>query len=208
MAVGGDQVEPAVEVEVGEGRPPTGERPGVERQTGVIGPVLVGDATSGGRAGTPEGVVLAEEVSDQDVGQGIAVTIAEGDPHIGLTLSIAVDRDSEHFGAVFKRPVAPVVPECIVHGVIGDQEVDTPIAVAVGRENAHAPPGPGHASLARHVGEPAVALVPVEHIGLTGEFRGHAVLGRPGGRVALERCRAGSKVKYVATNRSRSPSPS
>ena len=41
-------------------------------------------------------------------------------------------------GAVLEGAVAPVDPERVGHGVVGDEEVDPAVAVEVGGQHAHA----------------------------------------------------------------------
>ncbi len=57
--------------------------------------------------------MLAQEVSDHDVGQTVAVGVAEGDSHVGLGNSLTVDRDPEPVSYILKCAIAAVVPEGI-----------------------------------------------------------------------------------------------
>ena len=56
-------------------------------------------------------------------------------------------------GDVLERAVAPVAPEGIGLGIVGDEEVDPAVAVEVGRQDAHAAARARHARRGRDVGE-------------------------------------------------------
>ena len=142
VAVGGDQVETAVEVQVGQDRAPAGQGAAVDRQARLVGLVLIKDPALRAGEAAPEGLVLAEEVGDHDVGQTVAVGVAESDPHVGLGQTLAVDRHAELLGDVLEGAVAAVPPESVALCVVGDEPVDPAVAVEVGGQHAHAAPDP------------------------------------------------------------------
>ena len=86
-----------------------------------------------------------------DVGQTVAVGVAERDPHVGLGQPLAVDRHAELFGDVLEGAVAAVPPEAVALCVVGDQPVDPAVAVEVGSQHAHAASRPRHARRGRDV---------------------------------------------------------
>ena len=147
-----DQVEPPVLVEVGQGQCPSRSVGRVSTaRPGLVGPVLeehraVGESVRAARACacSPKKWVMITS------GSAVAVVVAVGDPHVGLGLPLAVEGDAPGGGDVLERAVAPVAPEGVGLGVVGDEDVDPAVAVEVGGQ-ARPCPGPSPATPARAV---------------------------------------------------------
>ena len=89
--------------------------------------------------------MFAQEMADRDIGQSIAVGVAEGDSHVGFGEALTVDRQAERIGDVFKRAVTAVSPKSIAFCIVGNEPVEPAVTIEVGREDSHAAARPGHA---------------------------------------------------------------
>ena len=180
VAVGLEQVEPAVAVEVGR-RDPEAEdasgRPGdAQRCRGVAvcarAERLVGDRRA------------VEEVGDDQVRAAVAVEVAERDPHARERVAPAVERDPGGQPDLLELHPVPVLEEPACAAVVGDEDIESRVAHQVGDQDSQPSPlGQGDPGRPRDVGEAAVAVVAVEPVRLRLEvLRGAVVAAAVGGR--------------------------
>ena len=209
VAVGDDEVEPAVVVVIGEGGPPAEER---DARTGDAR--RIADVREEALAVVVvEDVVVVGEVRDVEVVAPVVVVVADGHAHVGLLAPRLVQGRARGVADVLERAVAAVAVEVVRRGVVGHEEIEPAVVVEVEEGDAEAVEagGVGHARPRAHVGERAAAVVAEEvvalalqaarsaHHGLAAVFavgrargvgRAHAALlrrGRRGGRRVARR---------------------
>ena len=156
VAVGREDVEPAVIVVVEQHRAPAGVLAHEDRQAGLVGVVL--------EAPRPlhlEGVVT--QVRRINIDQAVAVDVARDRPHGRYALAVLAEGHAQLQGLIHKGALAGVHVEAVLHGVVGDIDVQKTVVVEVGRGGAH---GAAvllvEAGFLGYVGEGAVAVVAVE----------------------------------------------
>ena len=125
-------------VEVGQHGAEAGAAPASLRQAagGEAGP----GTGRPGPASTACAVRL--EVGDEQVGQAVAVHVAEGDPHVRLRLAQGVVGDAAADRFFREGAVLLVDPEVVGVGVVGDEDIGPAVA---GEIEADARPSPGPA---------------------------------------------------------------
>ena len=152
VAVGGDEVEPAVVVGVEERHAEPQQIPAGRGQPDLGGVVEVEALAGVAEQRGPLGV----EVRDGQVHPAVAVLVAEGHPHPRLERPRTVGRDARGGGDLLEPHPAQVAEVEIRRRVVGDEEVDPPVVVEVAGDHAEPPPlrvdDPG---LGGHVDEPA-----------------------------------------------------
>ena len=161
VAVGDEDVEPAVVVHVEEADAPA-EVAGVDAEAGEVG-VVVEVAAAEVQI---EGVGVAGEVGLDDVEEAVAVEVSDGNAHAGLGLAVGRVGDAGLDGDVFEGAVLLVLVEGGGGGVVGDVDVGPAIVVEVGDADAEAIGADGveDARFFGDVGEGAVAIVVVEDV--------------------------------------------
>ncbi len=133
VAVGDEDVEPAIVVEVDEADAPA-EIAGVEAEAGEVGVVFKGAVAEV----EVEGVGVAGEVGLDDVEQAVAVEVADGDAHAGLRLAVGRVGDAGFDGQVFEGAVLLVLIEGGGGGVVGDVDVGPAVVVEIGDDDGEA----------------------------------------------------------------------
>ncbi len=127
VAVGHEDVEPAIVVHVEEAYAPA-EEAGVDAKAGEIG-VVVEVAVAEIEV---EGVGVAGEVGLDDVEEAVAIEVADGDAHACLGLAVGGVGDAGLDGDIFEGAVLLVLVERGGGGVVGDVDVGPAIVVEVG----------------------------------------------------------------------------
>ena len=177
-AVDDEGVEPRVVVGVEPRRAEAGVR-----QAGRPEPRLGAPVGEEARAVVDvERVRLGADVGHEQVAVAVAVDVAHVDPHARLRRPDRVDGHPGEQRVVPEAPPALVHPQLVGLAVVGDVDVDQAVRVQVRGDDAEGGAvGRVDAGLGRHVGEGAVAAVPIEAIGLIGiALRG--AVARLGGR--------------------------
>ena len=161
VAVGEEDVEPAVVVEVGKARTPS-EPARVEPETRLEG--LVFTTPLPGIGVERRGV--AGEVGLHDVQPPVAIEVADADAHAGLRLAVLAVRAAGSDADVFERAVVAVAVQRARVGVVGHVDVGPAVVVEVQRDDAEPvrPAGLGDPGAVRHVDERAVALVAIQQV--------------------------------------------
>ena len=163
MPVGGEDVGPAVEVEVEEeaaerqgqqGGPPDGRaRAFVDEQAVAL--VVI------------QGHHLGREVADHQVGPARAVVVGGVGPHPRAGHPRVAERHPGQHPDVFERAVAAVLEELVGLRVVGHEEVRPAVVVEVEHDDAQRlRRGRAHAGGRRHVFEGRVAPVAIERAAL------------------------------------------
>ena len=173
VAVGLEEVEVAVGVEIGQ------DDPEPEDSSGGRGePEGAGGVGEGAVAEVPEADGRpAEEVGRYEVELAVGVDVADRHAHPGEGLPPAVEGDARGEADFLEFQVAAILEQPAGGAVIGDENVRSRVADEV--SNDHAEPsaaGPVDPGSHRDVGECPVAVVPVEAVGLGGEVLGSAVV--------------------------------
>ena len=136
VAVGRDQVEPAVVVGVEEADPEAEDIATGRRQADggrlVAEEALAEVAEEGGR--------LVVEVGDRQVEPAVAVEIAASDPHPRLVGARGVARDARGLPGLLEPESAQVAEQVIGSHVVGDEQVDPAVVVEVGGDDAQPAP--------------------------------------------------------------------
>ena len=160
-AVHGQQIQPAVvvEVEPGGAPPGVGEAAGAEPRAGaaVLEPARpVVDV---------EVVPLAVQVGQEEVLVAVVVEVARVHPHARLGHAQSAQRRAGQQPGLAERPVAAVDPQQVLDAVVGDVDVDPAVAVEVGGGDAErrTEPAAGQRDVA-HVDEPPLPRVAVQVI--------------------------------------------
>ena len=159
-AVGGEEVQPSIVVEVHKARSEPCELP-AERGQGLPGrfvaeqPALVAE----------EEVRLGLEVHDQQVGVSIAVHVGVSDTHSRLHLAGVVGGAAALKRLVVEATVVSADPEEVHGGVVGDEDVEPTVAREVADRDAK-PVAQRlvDAEFRRDVRESPVAVVAVESV--------------------------------------------
>ena len=139
VAVGDDEVEVPVVVEIGEGRSPL--QRAIGRGADAAGPRnVLEDAVA--QAAVERGEILGE-VGGEEVEDAVAVDVADGEPHAGLGGPVGVEGAPLPRGDLREDALPLVAIEVVRVGVVGDVEVDAAVAVVVGGAHARSrSPGP------------------------------------------------------------------
>ena len=182
VAVGRDQVEPAVVVCVEERDAEAQQVPAGRGQSdrgGLVGedaPAQVAEQRGG----------LAVVVGDGQVGAAVAVEVAAGDAHPRLETSARIGRRAG-LDARLLEPESPLVAEQVVRRhVVGDVEIDAVIVVEVGRD--HPQPAPvrvDEPGRRRDIHE-TTGIVAEDVVRQRGELLGVAVVDHPVSGVGAE----------------------
>ena len=179
VAVGHEQVQLAVGVEVGQHHAPAQHGPaggGQPRRRGGVAELQRAQAAV-------QRVGLVREVGHGEVEAAVAVHVAEVDAHAGLGPAAHVGGRAGQGRDVLEGAVAAVVQQRVVHRVVGHVEVRPAVVVEVGEEQAQAV-ARRHDVEARGGGDVGKAAAPVaaqQHVGL-----GRQALGAAHDVVALE----------------------
>ena len=183
VAVGDEDVEPAVVVHVEEADAPA-EKAGVDAEAGEVGAVVEVEPAQV----QVERIGVAGEVGLDDVEEAVAVVVADGDAHAGLRLAVGRVGDAGFDGHIFERAVLLILVEGGGGGVVGDVDVGPAVVVEVGDADAEriGADGVPHAGFFADVGEGAVAVVVIEDVFAAlqaGRAAGHldAFVGAAGG---------------------------
>ena len=139
-AVGEHEIRVAIEVEVGPGRAPAGER--AAERGGDAGPA-VGErrAVLPRRLAGEDGVPLAARVADEEVRKPVAVDVRVGDPHARVRVCGAgaagtlLEAEAEP-GRIRSGAAGPgdVLVQPVRVFVVGDVEVEAAVAVEIGED--------------------------------------------------------------------------
>ena len=124
----------------------------------------------------------AAQVHDQEVGVAVGIDVARRHAHAGLGDAVLVHRAAAERGFLQETKVPRVHPQLVDRHVVGDEQVDAPVAVEVRGRGAKAV-AEGEAKTGRggHVGEGAVAVVAEQLV----RCRGVVVLRRTVGDHAI-----------------------
>ena len=88
------------------------------------------------------------------------------DAHVRQDLAAAVECHAGLEGHFIEFPLAVIMEKEILLDVVADEDVRVAVVVVIDRDHAHAAAGMrGDPRFPAHVGEGAVAVVPVERIG-------------------------------------------
>jgi hypothetical protein len=156
VAVGRDEVQPAVGIQVGEADAEPQEiaaRRGESDDRGVVGELAGAEVVIEGRG-------LPEEVGDRQVGPAIAVQVAGGDPHAreiaSVGVGVGVGGQARELPLLAKAHTSRIAEEPIGRRVVGDEQVDRPVFVQVDGDDPQSAPVLVHdARFGGHVDEPA-----------------------------------------------------
>ena len=154
-AVGAENVEVAVVVGVEPATAEAGERHARGCYAGGIGPV-----------GEPaiafidvERIGLHREMRHEQIDVAIGIEVFGVDPHAGLHVAVAVDRDAGEESRVLEASATVVDPQQVVGHVVGDVDVEVAVVVEVLRDNAEGGTGLVDSRGGADVGEGAIAQV-------------------------------------------------
>src|SRR6202022_476937 len=145
VALGNDEIFPAVIVIIEEASAPAGVKHGDAAQTRTeagVGETSVATVLV-------QGVALVSQVGDKEVGPAIIIIVGEIDAHAGEGATVAIDGDLRHEADFFKGAVALIVIEELDHGVVGDEKVDLSVAVVIGDRDTQALAGLGYPDFVR-----------------------------------------------------------
>ena len=165
-AVDRREVEPAVVVEVDEGGAEGGRVPARPAEIGRVRAIPELRRT-GLRVVPVERVRLAVEVGQEEIEVAVSVVVARRDAHARLGFAVRVESGAADQPVLDQFAVAAVEPEVIRHQVVRDVEVEPPVAVEVGREDAQPVAGSrrGQAGRDRRVLETSGAVVHEQGVG-------------------------------------------
>ena len=161
MAVGNDDIDPAVGVEIIAGRPEADKQP-----------TDVGDAVAAAdmeEVATPfvavEGKPLALEVRHPHVGETVAVEVAQVDPHAPVGHPLIVEGRAADEPVLRKMAMAVVDVEEVVGGVVGDIDIDIAIDVEIGQKHSQPLAVAPQTGRSRGIGKRAVAVAETDRVG-------------------------------------------
>ena len=128
MAVGSEDVETAIEIDIGE-----------EDTEGQLLPRLGAEAVGHGIVlelhlaplGDIERVHLVGEVADDDPDLVVIAEAGDVDPHRATGLPLDVVGDAGEVAHLLEPTVARVAEEEVLHGVVGDDDIERPITVEI-----------------------------------------------------------------------------
>ena len=168
VAVGEEQVEPAVEIGVEEGRAPAhaNERRGRDARRARVFEVPAIDAAI-------QRVAIVRERRQHQIDPQVAIVVAGVGAHARLRAPVAVDRHAGLEADAFEAAVPEVVIQEVRVRVVGDEQVDEPVVVVIGGHDAVAVGARsiGEAVPVGRLHEAAVADVFEEQVGLPGKSR-------------------------------------
>ena len=122
------------------------------------------------------GAALTREVDHEQIPVAVPLRIGDRHSHARLRETHSRQRAAALEGLLAEGAVAVVHPQEVRPLIVGDVDVDAPIAVEVGRDHAQAGGGARRDSgAAAHVGEGAVAVVAIERSWLRSVLRRPAV---------------------------------
>ena len=183
MAVGHEEVLPAVVVKVGKARAPADEGPGGVDEAGGGGDVLEEAAP----IVLVESIVVEGEVGDVEVEVAIVVVIGRRRAHTRLGIAAFEQGHGCLQRFLGEGAIALIAVEHIGTRVVGDEEILVAVAVEVAKERGEAIALVmiGDANCLGNIGEGAVAFVAIECIGCADQSAGavHDVQAAPHPRV-------------------------
>ena len=187
VAVRDDDVDEAVEVEVGARRAEADEQAAECRDAVPSAHVQELAATFV----AVEGERLTFVVRHPDVGPAVAIEVAQVDPHAAVRHALIIERDAGDEPLLRERAIAVVHVEKVVGGVVADIDIDVPVEIHVGEQDAETLAVGAQARLARNLDERAVPLVAIDRVGQALELAWRADVAFLGGaaaeRIVLER---------------------
>lgn len=158
----GDQIEPAVAVEVEEGGAEAGEGQAGRRQSqgrGAIGEAAVAEVDV-------ERVFFALQVGQKEVLVAVFVEIAHRNTHTRFGLALGIERRAGQQGFLAEAPLAAAAPKLVGFTVVGYVEVEPAVPVVVERNHPEARAGGGgDPALEADVFEAAAAEVAEQRVG-------------------------------------------
>ena len=187
MAIGDEEILPAVVVVVEKKGSPTHKGAAAAGQTGSAANI----AEEAVALVAVEGVVVLGEIGDENIGAQVIVDVAQCHAHPGLGAPVAAvgrARGQRDIG----KATTVVAPQAVGVPVVGDVEVGVAIRIEIEPGCAHAVEArAAEARFMAHFREGAVALVAIEQIALGfgtcgAAGGGHAIMGAP----AIEEGRA------------------
>ena len=166
VAVGHEDVEPAVVVHIEEADAPA-EEASIDAEAAGISAVFEDGVAEIG----VEGIGVAGEIRFYDIEIAVAIVIADGDAHAGLGLGFGGESGAVFDGDVLEGAVVLVEVERGGSGIVGDVNVGPAVVIEIGGGDAEAVGADGvpHAGFLADVGERAVAVVVIEEIFSAGE---------------------------------------
>ena len=177
VAIHGEQIEPAVVVEI----EPSGAkaREGQARSADTAPRALFLEGA--GAVVHPERGALADELSRDEILIAVAIEVARIDAHVRLALARRAECGSRRQRGVDERTVALVDPELVLLFVVRHEQIGPPVTVEIRTHHAQRRPElPGYARGDRHIGEPAAAHVAIEPAGRRAVHLRTAVVRRAG----------------------------
>jgi hypothetical protein len=85
-----------------------------------------------------ESKLLVGQIRDDKIGKAVIVVVSEVNAHAGIGISAIVNRNFGGESDFLERAVAFVVLEELWHGVVGDENVNVPVAIVISDGNAQA----------------------------------------------------------------------
>ena len=127
-----------------------------------------------------EGAPLPAELGDEKILVAIVVEVAGVHPHVGADRTRGTERRTRQERHILEGPIALVDPQLVFPLVVGDEDVDPPVAVEIrSRHTERRPERSRHAGTGGDVGERPVLAVSVEPIRLGAVPLGWAVVWQP-----------------------------
>ena len=161
VPVGDEEIEPAIVVDVKQGR--------TERQphlTGCGKTILRSDIGKGEAFVAVKRVGLVEVIRDEQVRQSVSIHIASGHPHPCFSNSDSIDRHASQQRFVRKLSRTIIDPQLIMDGVVCHVKINVAIVVEIrGHHSQPTTGGTGNeAGFFRLIGERSVAVVSEEDV--------------------------------------------
>src|SRR6266404_4958947 len=160
MAVGNEQIDPAVVVVIEKLGSPADIRKADRRHSGIVGNVRERIAANV----AVKHIVFIVEVSDEYVEPSVVIIVTQRDAHTALLGAVSVNRHARFEPDLLKRAVPVVMVEIVRRRVVGDVNIYPAIAIKVTGENVQ--PVVTYrivaASLLRQVRKRSVAVLVIE----------------------------------------------
>src|SRR5258708_18432928 len=172
VALGDEQVLPAVVVEVFHANAPSGTAGGERAEAGFK--PLIGERASA--IVVVEAIDFPGQLGNDDVGLAVVIVVLKDSAHAGKRLAIGGERGAGFESALRERSIAVVVEEELLHAVVGDENVREAVVVIIGEGHAQSAALLGSdAGFLANVFEGAVATIAIKKVGSSRKFARRAV---------------------------------
>src|SRR5580658_2015754 len=156
MAIGQYQVHQAVVVVVEKLQPPAAEQASIRRQTVLVRGIEKGFVL----VVSVERKYLVVDIGYEEVLIAIAVDVGRIHTHAGTRPAAFAVGHFGHERNLLPLVVSPIHKKKVLHGIVGNEQIHSPIVVDVGGHYAQAfPHGALDGGAAGHIGERSVAIV-------------------------------------------------